>query len=94
MVDVKGAYSLVMVTNDEKLMALRDPWGIRPLVWSQDNGHIFVASETCSLDRISLRTSQKLLAGQLLIADKDGVTIAEYSKPQKQSFCVFENPTL
>ena len=88
--DVKGAYSLVMVTNDEKLMALRDPWGIRPLVWSQDNGHIFVASETCSLDRISLRTSQKLLAGQLLIADKDGVSIADYSKPQKQSFCVFE----
>lgn len=88
--DVKGAYSLVMVTNDDKLMALRDPWGIRPLVWTQDNGHVFVASETCALDRIGIRHHEKLNAGQLLIADKDGVTITDYIQPQKQSFCVFE----
>ena len=88
--DVKGAYSLIMLTNDDKLMALRDPWGIRPLVWSQDNGHVFTASETCALDRIGIRSSQKIQAGQLLIADKDGVSISDYTKPQKQSFCVFE----
>ncbi|MEK7581089.1 MAG: class II glutamine amidotransferase [Patescibacteria group bacterium] len=88
--DVKGAYSLIMVTNDDKLLALRDPWGIRPLVWSQDNGHIFVASETCALDRINVRHSQKLEAGKLLVADKDGVSISDWAKPQKQSFCVFE----
>ena len=88
--DVKGAYSLVMVANDDKLMALRDPWGIRPLVWSQDNGHVFVASETCALDRISVRHAEKLKSGQLLIADKDGVSISDYTKAQKQSFCVFE----
>lgn len=88
--DVKGAYSLMMLTNDDKLMALRDPWGIRPLAWSQDNGHVFAASETCALDRIGIRHSQKIQAGQLLIADKDGVAISDYAKPQKQSFCVFE----
>jgi len=88
--DVKGAYSLAMITNDDKLLALRDPWGIRPLVWTQDNGHVFVASETCALDRISIRNSQKLDAGKLLIADKDGVTITDYTLAQKQSFCVFE----
>ncbi len=88
--DVKGAYSLVMVTNDDKLLALRDPWGVRPLVWTQDNGHIFVASETCALDRINIRHSKKLGAGQLLVADKDGISISDYTHPQKQSFCVFE----
>lgn len=88
--DVKGAYSLVMLTNDDKLLALRDPWGVRPLVWSQDNGHVFVASETCALDRISIRKSQKLEAGKLFIADKDGVSITDYTRAQKQSFCVFE----
>ena len=46
--DVKGAYSLVMVTGDDKLLALRDPWDVRPLVWTQDNDHVFVASETCA----------------------------------------------
>lgn len=88
--DVKGAYSLVMVTDDDKLMALRDPWGVRPLVWTQDNGHVFVASETCGIDRINVRHSQKIEAGQLLIADIDGVSISHYLKPEKASFCVFE----
>jgi len=88
--DVKGAYSLVIVTGDDKLIALRDPWGVRPLVWTQDNGHVFVASETCALDRISIRHSQKLKSGQLLIADTDGVSISDCVAPQKQSFCVFE----
>ncbi len=88
--DVKGAYSLAMITNDDKLLALRDPWGIRPLVWTQDNGNTFVASETCALDRISIRNSQKLGPGKLLIADRDSVTVTDYTKPQKQSFCVFE----
>lgn len=88
--DVRGAYSLVMVTGDSKLMALRDPWGIRPLVWTQDNGHVFVASETCALDRINIRHSQKLDSGKLLTVDKNGVSINDYTKTQKQSFCVFE----
>jgi amidophosphoribosyltransferase len=88
--DVKGAYSLVMVTGDDKLLALRDPWGIRPLVWAQANGHVFVASETCALDRIGLRHSQKLDPGKLLIADKNGVSIFKYTRTQKNSFCVFE----
>src|SRR3989304_2099713 len=88
--DVRGAYSLVMVTGDNKLMALRDPWGVRPLIWTQDNGHVFVASETCALDRISIRHSQKLEAGQLLIADENGLSVSKYTEIQKQSFCVFE----
>lgn len=90
LLDVKGAYSLVMATGDDKLMALRDPWGVRPLVWSGDNGHVFVASETCALDRISVRHFEKLERGQLLIADTGGVSIGEYNKPQGASFCVFE----
>ncbi len=88
--DVKGAYSLVMVTGDDKLLALRDPWGVRPLVWTQDNGHIFVASETCALDRISIRHSKRLENGKLLTADKNGVSVTDYTKPQKRSFCIFE----
>ncbi|MBI4037617.1 class II glutamine amidotransferase [Candidatus Curtissbacteria bacterium] len=88
--EVKGAYSLVMVTGDDKLMALRDPWGVRPLVWTQDNGHVFVASETCALDRISIRHHEKLKRANLLIADENGVTISDYTTAQKPSFCVFE----
>lgn len=88
--DVQGAYSLVMLSGDDKLMAARDPWGVRPLVWSQDNGHVFVASETCALDRIDVRHSQRVERGQLLVADQDGVSISKFIRPAKRSFCVFE----
>lgn len=88
--DVKGAYSLIMVTDDDKLIALRDPWGVRPLVWTQDNDHVFIASETCAFDRINVSHNQKIEPGQLLIADKSGVSIAQYTNSQKHSFCVFE----
>lgn len=88
--DVKGAFSLVMLTGDDKLMALRDPWGVRPLVASQDNGHVFVASETCALDRIDVGHSQRIEPGQLLIADEGGVSISNYLALEKSSFCVFE----
>lgn len=90
LLDVKGAYSLVMVTDDDKLLALRDPWGVRPLVWTQDNSHVFVASETCALDRINVHHSQKLEPAQLLIADQKGVNISKFTPDQKHSFCVFE----
>ncbi|MBI3282525.1 class II glutamine amidotransferase [Candidatus Curtissbacteria bacterium] len=88
--DVRGAYSFVMVTDDDKLLALRDPWGVRPLVWTQDNGHVFVASETCALDRINVRHSQRIEPGQLLVADENGVVISKYTSGAKHSFCVFE----
>lgn len=87
---VKGAYSLVMVTGDDKLIALRDPWGVRPLVWTQDNGHVFVASETCALDRVAIRHSKQIEPGQMLMASADSVATFNYTKPEKTSFCVFE----
>jgi len=88
--DVKGAYSLIMATGDDKLIALRDPWGIRPLVWTQDNGHVFVASETCALDRIDMRHSKQIEPGQMLMASADSVAVSSFVKPEKRSFCVFE----
>jgi len=88
--DVQGAYSLIMVTGDDKLIALRDPWGVHPLVWTQDNGHVFVASETCALDRIDMRHSKQIEPGQMLMASADSVSVSTFVKPEKRSFCVFE----
>lgn len=49
---VKGAYSIVFVTED-KLVAVRDPFGFRPLVMGRrSNGSVVFASETCALDLI------------------------------------------
>jgi amidophosphoribosyltransferase len=50
---IKGAYCLVIMTRD-KLFAVRDPMGVRPLVLGRFNGHWVVASETCD-STISVR---------------------------------------
>jgi two-component system chemotaxis sensor kinase CheA len=50
MIDIKGAYSLVLIT-EESLIAMRDPYGFRPLCLGQleQNGYV-VASESCALE--------------------------------------------
>src|SRR5690349_15357157 len=49
--EVQGAFSLVMLTRD-KLIAVRDPHGFRPLALGRLDGAYVVASETCAMDLI------------------------------------------
>ena len=53
---VQGAYSLVVLTN-KKLIGVRDPYGIRPLVLGDLNGAPVLTSETCALDIIGAKLS-------------------------------------
>src|SRR5262249_50085676 len=46
---LEGAYALVALTN-KKLIGVRDPLGIRPLVLGEFEGKAVLASETCALD--------------------------------------------
>ena len=46
-----GGYSLVLLTN-KKLVGVRDPFGIRPLVIGKLKNSFILASETCALDII------------------------------------------
>src|SRR3546814_2990240 len=46
---IEGAYALVALTP-KKLIGVRDPWGVRPLVLGNLKGAPILASETCALD--------------------------------------------
>ena len=46
---IQGGYALVLLTN-KKLVGVRDPYGIRPLVIGKLNNSYIFASETCALD--------------------------------------------
>ena len=48
---IEGGYALVALTN-KKLIGVRDPLGIRPLVLGQLDGKYVLASETCALEII------------------------------------------
>ncbi|PHT78426.1 Amidophosphoribosyltransferase, chloroplastic [Capsicum annuum] len=64
---IEGAYSMVFATED-KLVAVRDPYGFRPLVMGRrSNGAIIFASETCALDLIEATYEREVLPGEVTL---------------------------
>ncbi|KAM3383149.1 hypothetical protein P3S68_008724 [Capsicum galapagoense] len=67
---IEGAYSMVFATED-KLVAVRDPYGFRPLVMGRrSNGAIVFASESCALDLIEATYEREVLSGVALLSFK------------------------
>jgi len=69
---VKGAYSMVIMTQDS-LIALRDPHGFRPLCLGRlDSGYV-ITSETCALDLVEAEYVREVEPGEILIIDRNGL---------------------
>jgi len=86
---VEGAYSLVVLTR-KKLVGVRDPFGVRPLVLGELDGAHILASETCALDIIGARFVRDVEPGELVVIDEDGVHSIRPFGRTAQRFCVFE----
>lgn len=87
---IKGAYAVVIMTED-KLIAIRDPHGIRPLCLGMlDGKHYVVASETCALNVIAARYLREVEPGEMLVVDKNGLHEETSCPVQGQSLCIFE----
>ena len=70
---LKGAYSCVLMFDD-KLIALRDEHGFRPLCYGKtSDGSVIVASESCALDACGAVLERDLCPGEMLVIDKNGV---------------------
>jgi amidophosphoribosyltransferase len=87
---VEGAYSLVLLTED-KLVAVRDPWGFRPLVLGQRGDALVVASETCALDLTDARYLREVEPGEMIIVDADGMRSLRPFARRPRRACVFEH---
>jgi len=86
---VKGAYSLVALTS-KKLIGVRDPWGVRPLVLGKLDGAYILASETCALDIIGAEFVRDIAPGELIVITKDGIESYHPFAKQPHRLCVFE----
>ena len=90
MYDLKGAYSLVIM-SPQKLIAARDPQGFHPLVMGKTTGGATVfASETCALDSIGAELIRDVEPGEIIVVDKDGGRSTELHCGAKSAMCVFE----
>ncbi len=93
---IEGAYCLVMLTDD-KLIAVRDPNGFRPLALGKVDGKFCVASETCAFDIIDAEYIRDIEPGEVIVIDREAVINDEpksYMIPPKTgtdtSQCIFE----
>ncbi len=86
---VRGAYSLVVLTEDS-MLAVRDPQGFRPLVLGSLNGATIVASETCALDLVRAEYVREIAPGEMLVVDDSGVRSLSPFAHSPTKRCIFE----
>ncbi|WP_274629436.1 amidophosphoribosyltransferase [Arvimicrobium flavum] len=86
---IEGAFSLVALTS-KKMIGVRDPLGIRPLVLGDLDGAWILASETCALDIIGARFVRDLKPGEMVVVTTKGVESHFPFEAQKPRFCIFE----
>ena len=94
MADYDGGYVMCGLTGSGEMFAMRDPWGIRPAFWHQDDEVIAVASERAVLQTtfdLTQEDIQELPAGKTLIVHKNGGSSVEtILEAKQQTRCSFE----
>ncbi|MGA9762377.1 MAG: amidophosphoribosyltransferase [Gaiellaceae bacterium] len=85
-----GAFSIVALA-ESKLLAFRDPHGIRPLCFGRLDDDWVVASESCALDLIGAELEREIQPGELVVIDDDGCRQLQAVPPaQHSALCIFE----
>lgn len=91
---LQGAYSLLLLSKD-RLVALRDPYGFRPLVLGRKGAAWVLASETCAFDLIGASYVREILPGEIFWVDSQGEhtasLVGDSKKTNKIAKCVFEH---
>lgn len=89
-----GGYVMCGLTGSGEMFAVRDPWGIRPAFWYQDDEVVVVASERPVIQTtfdLQADDIQELEPGQSLIVRKSGdISLQQILPAQQQSACSFE----
>ena len=86
---IKGGYALVLMTN-KKLIGVRDPFGIRPLVIGKLKNSFIFASETCALDIVGATFVREVENGEIVVIEDEKLKSIKPFPPQKPRPCIFE----
>jgi amidophosphoribosyltransferase len=87
---IEGAFSLVII-HEGKIIALRDPNGVRPLVLGRlGDGAYVIASETCALDIIGAKFERDIEHGEMVVISEEGIKSLQPFPVAPSKFCIFE----
>jgi len=86
---IEGAYALLIMTED-KMIAVRDPNGMRPLALGKIDNSYMVASESCAFDAVGGSLIRDIKPGEIVIIDRVGLNKLQTHVPLKSALCIFE----
>ncbi|MDE7245611.1 MAG: amidophosphoribosyltransferase [Oscillospiraceae bacterium] len=87
---IQGAYSLCIMSA-RKLIAARDPRGMRPLCMGRIGEAVVFASESCALDALGAEFVRDVEPGEVVVVDRRGHIRSLHAKTEaKSAVCVFE----
>tara|TARA_Y100000590_G_scaffold208661_1_gene236434 strand:+ start:531 stop:1964 length:1434 start_codon:yes stop_codon:yes gene_type:complete len=86
---IQGGYALTVLT-DKKLIGIRDPFGIRPLVIGQLGKSYVLSSETCAFDIIGAKFIREVENGEIVIISENGLESVKPFPKVKERPCIFE----
>ena len=88
---IEGAYSL-LVMSPQKMIAVRDPHGFRPLCYGRrEDGSFIVASESCALDAVGASYVRDIEPGEVMVFQGGRVTsLQQHCKEKPHRICIFE----
>ncbi len=92
MKQVQGAYAMVVLTNS-KLIGVRDPLGIRPLLLGKLDDTYVLASESCALEAVGAEFVRDIRPGEIISISQEGISsrlLSPELSPDKGRLCIFE----
>jgi len=87
---INGAYSMVFLCSN-KMIAVRDPNGFRPLCIGRLGDCWIFASESCAIDAVGGKFVRDVKPGEIVVVSKDGLISHTDKCTKKTSLCIFEH---
>ena len=86
---IKGGYAL-LVMSPRKLIAARDPFGLKPLVMGKLDDAVIFCSETCALEAVGATFIRDIKPGEIVIVENGDVRSVDSGLKRPMKKCVFE----
>ena len=86
---LKGSFAIIIM-SPRKLVAMRDPLGLKPLCIGKRGEDFVIASESCALSAVDAEFVRDVEPGEIITISKDGIASDKTLVGGKHAHCIFE----
>ena len=86
---LSGAFSLAVLYKD-KVIGVKDPFGIRPLCLGESSDYYVLSSESCAMDHIGIELTREINPAEFIVLDSAGCDSSNWTTSPGKKTCLFE----